>query len=401
MRRNYNKLVEELNHKSSKTGYQNSLGPIIREERFKRNLTQGEVAKGICSISYLSKIENGLYDNKNLYVQEIVRRLNLDINRYHTFDYSKSILKAVRYLYQSDADGLTKLRSEFGKPFVPAEWIIELAHSVLQQTDASEAIEVLDVNRKSLSKIELHAFLIMYCLHELAAYRTSTVEHILQSIAILETDSVEFHVLGSWAHARYYMVTGKYTIAGFYLSQILSNHGPMLVDRWRMDVVSTQLLIFAMSKETQIGPLLIAKAEGIATPSHWYTYALAFYYMQINHYDKAIQLFLKSKECHFGPSILGIIECSYRANNIELLNEYYAIINEKLPGSFYEKIAYMFVLVSQPKLEQAKVYITHILQPMFQSFSHDYYHGVAITFVSEYFRSVSRYKQVDLLRLKR
>lgn len=401
MRRNYKHLVEELNKKIGKSGYQSSFGPMIREERIKRNLTQSEVAKGICSISYLSKIENGMFDNKNLYVQEIVHRLNLEINRYHTFDYSNVVIKAVKLLYQVDYEGLLQLRSQFDRPVVPAEWLIELAVSVLQQKEALEAIETLDINRKSLSKAELHAFLLLFCMHELMGYRTSTVKSILDSIALLESDSIEFNVIGHWVHARYYMLIGQYTIAGFYLSQIIANYGPMLVDHWRMDVISNQLLIFAMSKETQIGSILIAQADKIGAKSDWYPFASAFYYMQVQDYNQAIQLFLQAKDTHFGPSILGVIECSYRMKNPEILEEYYNVLNEKVPGSLYEKLGYMFVLASESKLENVKNYVTHIIQPMFQTYSHDYYYGVAIMFVTEYFRSVSRYKQVDSLRVKR
>ena len=401
MRRNYKKLIEELNNKNGKSGYQSSFGPIIREERMKRNLTQSEVAKGICSISYLSKIENGLYDNKNLYVQEIVRRLNLEINRYHTFDYSKVILKAVKYLYQGDIEGLQKLRSQFDRPVVPAEWLVELAVSIHQSKEALEAIEILDINRKALSKVELHAYLILYCMHELAAYRPTTLEPTLESIVMLESDNIEFNVLSNWVHARYYILIGKYTIAGFYLSQIIANYGPMLVDHWRMDVLANQLLIFAMTKETQIGPILMAQADQISGQSEWYTFACAFYYMQMMDYTQAIQLFLQAKDIHFGPSILGIIECSFQMKNAEILQEYYNILYEKAPGSFYEKLGYMFVLALESKLEKVKNYITHIIQPMFQTYSHDYYHGMSIMFITAYFRSVSRYKQVDLLRVKR
>lgn len=401
MRRNYKQLVEEFNKKNQKSGYQSSFGPIIREERIKRNLTQSEVAKGICSISYLSKIENGLYDNKNLYVQEIVRRLDVEINRYHTFDYSKVISKTVKCLYLADTEGLLQLRAQFDRPAVPAEWLVELATCVVQHKEAPEAIEILDINRKSLSKVELHAFLILFCMHELANYRTSIVHSILESISLLESDNIEFNVCSHWVHAKYFMLIGRYTIASFYLSQIIANYGPMLIDHWRMDVVAHQLLIFAMAKETQIGPILIAQAEKIAGQSEWYTLASAFYYMQIGEYNQAIPLFLQAKDVHFGPSIVGIIECSYRMKNIDILQEYYSVLHEKAPGSFYEKLGYMFVLASESTLEKAKNYITHVLQPMFQTYSHDYYHGVAIMFITEYYRSVSRYKQVDLLRAKR
>ncbi|MEH7802743.1 helix-turn-helix transcriptional regulator, partial [Bacillus pumilus] len=36
-----------------------NIGQIIKLYRYKQNMTQSELAEGICSVSHLSKIENG------------------------------------------------------------------------------------------------------------------------------------------------------------------------------------------------------------------------------------------------------------------------------------------------------------------------------------------------------
>jgi hypothetical protein len=110
---------------------------------------------------------------------------------------------------------------------------------------------------------------------------------------------------------------------------------------------------------------------------------------------------LQAKESHFGPSILGIIECCYRLGNFERMREYHNILLEEASGSMFEKIGYMFILASDKNLEPLKDYITQVIQPQFQLTSFSYYQEIATSYVQEYFRSVSRYKKVDLLRVKR
>jgi hypothetical protein len=99
--------------------------------------------------------------------------------------------------------------------------------------------------------------------------------------------------------------------------------------------------------------------------------------------------------------MLGMIECSYRLGNVDRLREYHSVLLDQASGTLFEKIGYMFVLASENNTEKLKNYITHILQPQFVIHSFEYYHLIAIEFVKDYFRSVSRYKKVDSLRVKR
>jgi transcriptional regulator with XRE-family HTH domain len=401
MSRNYKKLIEEQQQKLYQTGLQNSIGAIIRDERIKQQLTQSELSKGVCSVSYLSKIESGHYDNKNLYLQEIIQRLGIEVHRHQLFDYTPLLTRATNLLYQMDAEGLRYLRAEFKQPIVPAEWLIELAMLVVRQEDPTEAIRQIDKSRRTLNTPELQLFMILLGMHELANYRTRTMRPVMDVLEVMKLDSLAISVLTSWVQARYYILLGKYTVAGYFLSLITSKYGPMVTDYWRMTVLSTQLLMFGLANETQGASTLIAQAESIGVRSDWYAYATGFYLMQENNYTRAIQLFLQAKESHFGPSMLGIIECCYRLGNFERMREYHNILLEEASGSMFEKIGYMFILASDKNLEPLKDYITQVIQPQFQLTSFSYYQDIATSYVQEYFRSVSRYKKVDLLRVKR
>jgi transcriptional regulator with XRE-family HTH domain len=126
MNRDYRALIEEHQQSLYKKGYQTNVGMLIRDARLKRYLTQGELAKGICSVSYLSKIESGQHENSNVYLQEIVQRLGLELSHYHTLDYSKTMQRAIQLFYQMDIEGMKNHRAEFKDPIVPAECLWNL-----------------------------------------------------------------------------------------------------------------------------------------------------------------------------------------------------------------------------------------------------------------------------------
>jgi transcriptional regulator with XRE-family HTH domain len=127
----YKKILEELKQGSSKKESASNIGAIIRGARIERKMTQGEVAKGICSVSYLSKIENGLYDMKNAYVQEIMHRMDIKVDRHHTMDHTGIVNDVLMAVYHRDNVKLQSMRLRFDKPVVPAEWLVELANHVL------------------------------------------------------------------------------------------------------------------------------------------------------------------------------------------------------------------------------------------------------------------------------
>jgi transcriptional regulator with XRE-family HTH domain len=205
MLRNYKKLIEVQEHKLYRTGLQNSIGSIIRDERIKQQLTQGELAKGLCSVSYLSKIESGHYDRNNLYLQEIIQRLGIEVHRHQMFDYTPHLIKTSNLLYQMDAEGMRNLRSEFKEPVVAAEWLMEFANLTLRQEDPSEAIQHIDKARRTLSTLELHLFMILIGMHELSNYRTHNLRPVMDVLQMIKSDSLPLSVLSSWVQARYYL----------------------------------------------------------------------------------------------------------------------------------------------------------------------------------------------------
>lgn len=397
----YKKILEELKQGSSKKESASNIGAIIRGARIERKMTQGEVAKGICSVSYLSKIENGLYDLKNAYVQEIMHRMDVKVDRHHTMDHTGIVNDVLMAVYHRDLVKLQSMRLRFEKPVVPAEWLVELAHHVLLKEEDKAAITFLNQNRRVLGKDELYLFLLLLAMHELQAYRIRDVAKLLDFLEMAQEDAPAYSVMSHFVLGRYYLLNGQYAPASHALSTALGLHGSVMRDAWRVDIMNHLLLVFVFGNEMPSAEQIVKQLVQLPSGSEWEEYAMGYYYMKKKEFDKALKSFLQAKELHFAPSMLGIVECCYLAGWHEKMRDYYHILDEVAPGTFFEKMANMFLLVIGPNLVPLKDYVTHILQPQFQLFGFYYYKQMAIRYLQEYFRSISRYKQVDLLRLEK
>jgi transcriptional regulator with XRE-family HTH domain len=86
---------------SSRNDFQD-IGGYIKKKRKELNITQDVVSNGICSVSYLSKIENNQIIPKEFYVKEIMDKLDVD-KEYYEKDlndslYLNKLLQGIFYL---------------------------------------------------------------------------------------------------------------------------------------------------------------------------------------------------------------------------------------------------------------------------------------------------------------
>ncbi|WP_144509753.1 helix-turn-helix transcriptional regulator [Bacillus sp. FJAT-22090] len=77
-----------------------SIGHIIKQERLNQKIKQSVLAKGICSTSYLSKIENNSTVPSEELINFLLKRLNLKIDKLSTEDENK-FLKSFFVLYKN------------------------------------------------------------------------------------------------------------------------------------------------------------------------------------------------------------------------------------------------------------------------------------------------------------
>lgn len=72
-------------------------GNLIKIERMRRNMKQSVLARGVCSISYLSKIENNQTSPSEEVLEMLFKRLDIDVPLY--YDFSEQVEKVKREIH--------------------------------------------------------------------------------------------------------------------------------------------------------------------------------------------------------------------------------------------------------------------------------------------------------------
>ena len=95
-----NKVERRSKFHQSKHEYKD-IGTFIKKRRKELNITQDAVCSGICSISYLSKIENNQISPNEFFIKEIMHKLQVDDDITNTFlhdeQYLHSLIEAYFY----------------------------------------------------------------------------------------------------------------------------------------------------------------------------------------------------------------------------------------------------------------------------------------------------------------
>lgn len=109
MKKSKNIIFFELNkRKDNKKRANNILGAEIKNSRLKHNLTLEEVAKDICSVSYLSKLENNAIEGNKHFVYRLCDKVYITESTTETiYKLDEILIKASRAFYLNDTDLLS------------------------------------------------------------------------------------------------------------------------------------------------------------------------------------------------------------------------------------------------------------------------------------------------------
>jgi hypothetical protein len=101
--------LEKLIHRKNSKNKNNLYAQIIKNHRIQHHYTLQEMAKGICSISYLCKFERNAIDAEETYVRMIFERMHLDYEKVGKNIVDNGViscLKAYLYLNWSDIESI-------------------------------------------------------------------------------------------------------------------------------------------------------------------------------------------------------------------------------------------------------------------------------------------------------
>ena len=111
MIKNLQKFIRQLKEKGvSCRG--SIVSQILKNERIKRNLTLNELAEGVCSVSYLSKLENCLIKSNDLFYTQLFEKMDIDFNMVNLEEYENLLEEVIKYYFLNDYDNIYKIYNE-------------------------------------------------------------------------------------------------------------------------------------------------------------------------------------------------------------------------------------------------------------------------------------------------
>ncbi len=206
MKNRINKRVEIEKYKTDFT----DIGSFIKKKRKELNVTQDEISTGICSISYLSKIENNQIVPNDFYVREIMDKLNVDRDIYtKSLKDKEYIEKTIKAFFYMDDDALSNIYDEIeGVEHNLIINLCKLGYNVyFSKDDENQYVMMLENLVTNMSTYEMKVYLYFACIYFIQNERYKT--------------ALELIVLNSKISSNNNMLDAMFYEISFYVKQRL------------------------------------------------------------------------------------------------------------------------------------------------------------------------------------
>lgn len=303
---------------------------FLRRRRLEKGMKLEEVAEGICSVSYLSRIEKNQVEVNEDYYKALFERLELDYditNQNREYNYIVEIL--IKY-QQGLFDEIHSFVIEMveNKCYLDIEIeLILLFDNILRGVfeEAKKTMTLIETYHHGLSNSELAFFMFLVGLY---GYKTNQIKKTIQQLEVLERMEIDEEVL------KYSIV--DLGISTYYLSGNLNKAYLMFLDfknNASIHFFNRKILLHQIESISYINiksyDETIKQFEEIKMGIDLtdeelidsYDYHISMYYYKYNKYQEAISLLLNRKMTPRLTSILTAI-C------LKKPNEY--INNEKI-----------------------------------------------------------------------
>lgn len=200
---------------------------ILKNERTKRRLTLSEMAKGICSISYLCKFErNSIVADEN-YIRAIFERVNLDYNKVGLNiieDGVKNIIKAYLNNHYTEIEKIYEMIDD--TLFNAQNYLIKGFYFLIKEKyiEFKEIIATIDNIKETLMKEDIGVFMFLVIEYYIKTHQFSEAYKYLKYLEPMNFDFDELN----WLIYEQQMVVGynlkKYPLVYSFYNKLMGNY---------------------------------------------------------------------------------------------------------------------------------------------------------------------------------
>ena len=219
---------------------------LLKRKRVENKYTLEDVSTGICTVSYLSRIENSLVDVDESYFISLFKKFNIDFNLLKEEKENEIFSELLKCYLQSDDETAINIISNALNTnyYADIEYELMLLYDNIMKEFYTEArIQILELNKKLdvLIELELTFFLFLSALY---AFRTNQFIFACKQIIVLcEIDTLAptyriaifdlaldiFHHMGYHElYYKYYNLIHTYSYLSFYQKSALKHQAQMI-----------------------------------------------------------------------------------------------------------------------------------------------------------------------------
>lgn len=247
----YGKIIEEHKNRCANP----HIGVIIKRRRIDLNLTLEEVTRGICCVSYLSKLEHGTIIPKEYVLREVLRRLNMSEDNIRTKDeYLNMILDCLCFFYYENYGQIKKyFESLASLERIHYADVIKAIYylSIDDIQTAKDCINSALIVKNDLDDLELDACVIISALIAEKETKYGEALEIIKKIDKRYINNIEVNKLRLATKCRLNLIMGNYVNLQYDLKKLLDCCNET-VDYKGMMIVKEQIGIsLAYNKDEQ------------------------------------------------------------------------------------------------------------------------------------------------------
>ncbi|MBP5445845.1 MAG: helix-turn-helix transcriptional regulator [Acholeplasmatales bacterium] len=206
----YKKIIEENQNKCANP----HIGVIIKRRRKDLNMTLEDVTKGICCVSYLSKLEHGTIVPKKYVLNEVLDRLNMkEENLRSKNEYIDIIQKCLIEIYYGNFDVIYEYFENISdvESIHYTDIIKAIYHLVVGNLNESEKfINKALVVKQDFAEEELTACILVSALIAEEKHKYKEALDIIKTIEYTYINNIEVEKLKAITLCRIYLMLGMY-----------------------------------------------------------------------------------------------------------------------------------------------------------------------------------------------
>jgi len=146
---NYRRLKQKMEseYNGRVNNLEKHLGESLRKRRLELKLTQSDASAGICSVSYLSKVENSKMLPNRLFIREMSKRMGMDLDAFIKSSTDTEILdEGIKAYYHREVGTLSRLKDNVkaaSHPTLQSVFALMLAHLKGEKDECDSLISTL------------------------------------------------------------------------------------------------------------------------------------------------------------------------------------------------------------------------------------------------------------------